>query len=290
MNFTTEKAYAKLNLSLDVLSKREDGYHEMCMVMQTVDFCDELSLSLRPDGAVNVSQNFHYIPCDDRNIAVKAARAFFARLGDSRLGVDITIKKRIPVCAGMGGGSSDGAAVLRALNRLTGTPFSQKELENIGAALGSDIPFCVAGGTALATGRGEELSGLPPMPDCEIVICKPRFSVSTPELFNRLDCFSQKLHPDTSGLLGCLEAADLRGLAQRMFNVFESVLPYGRDDVSRIKGILLDNGALGAAMTGTGSAVYGVFSAADRAAAARNELKEHYREVFAAYPKKALIF
>lgn len=290
MDFTAEKAYAKLNLSLDVLSKRDDGYHEMCMIMQSVAFCDDLSLSLRRDGMVNVSINFHYIPCDDRNIAVKAARAFFQRLGDPRLGADITIKKRVPVCAGMGGGSSDGAAVLRALNRMTGKPFSVGELESLGASLGSDVPFCVAGGTCLATGRGEKLTEAPPLPHCTIVICKPRFSVSTPELFTRLDSFAAKLHPDTAGLLSCLENSDLRGLSQRMYNVFENVLPQGKEDLSKIKGVFIDNGAHGAVMTGTGSAVFGLFDDEKKALTAHNELKRTYREVFITTPIKRLVF
>ncbi len=284
-----ENAYGKLNLSLDVLSKREDGYHEMCMVMQTVSFCDTLSLTLRNDGVIRVSTSLPYVPCDERNIAYKAAKVFFAGLGSELSGVDIDIKKCIPVGAGMGGGSSDGAAVLRGLNRLTGGRFSQKQLEKMGEALGSDVPFCVAGGTALATGRGEILTRIAPLPPCFIVICKPGFSNSTPALFSRLDSFQGKLHPDTPGLRACIEDGDLKGAAQRMFNVFEEVLPSGHDQVLSIKSALLEHGALGAVMTGTGSAVFGLFDNEEAAKAAKEELERSYRDVFLTVPQEKII-
>lgn len=285
MDSTKEAARGKLNLALDVLSKRPDGYHDMRMVMQTVDFGDELSISLRKDGKITVSVGWHYLPTDERNIAVKAARAFFERLGESGAGADISIEKKIPVCAGMGGGSADGAAVLRALNRLTGDPFSLTQLEKLAEGLGSDVPFCVAGGTVLATGRGEILEPVSPLPDCFIVICKPRFSVSTPELFARLDTLPRKLRPDVNGMLDCLDQGDLRGTAQRMFNVFEAALPTGAEAVAGIKRTMLDLGALGAVMTGTGSAVFGVFEGETQARDACERLARRYKEVFLTVPK-----
>lgn len=284
----TEKAYAKLNISLDVLAKRPDGYHDMRMVMQSVSLCDDVTVTLRGDAELRVSTNLRFLPGDDRNIAVKAARAFFALLGQDSLGADIVINKRIPVCAGMGGGSSDGAAVLRALNMLTGRPFTRAELEQAGAALGSDIPFCVAGGTALAEGRGEILSDLPAFPDCHFVIVKPRFSVSTPELFSKIDLVSVKYHPDTQGILAAVRGGDLKGICRRMYNVFEDVLPAKPNDVHRIKSILLDCGALGAVMTGTGSAVFGVFDSLEKAESAQIHLSQRYREVFLARPQSLL--
>ncbi len=289
MSSIVEFAYAKLNLSLDVVSKRDDGYHEMCMVMQSVSFCDELSMNLRNDGEISVSINLSYVPCDERNIAFKAAKVFFEALGEPDIGVDITIKKRIPVCAGLGGGSSDGAAVLRGLNRTTGKHFSQEQLEKLAEKLGSDVPFCIAGGTSLATGRGEIMESLAPFPDCVIVICKPRFSVSTPELFTRYDNYPSKLHPDTAGLRSSIEAGDLNGASRRLFNVFEDVLPFGRDHVTAIKNTLLEHGALGAAMTGTGSAVFGIFAHEALAVSAKGTLSKEYREVFLTMPKKKII-
>lgn len=280
-----EKAYAKLNISLDVISKRPDGYHDMRMVMQSVSLCDDVAVSLRDDGAVNVCTNLHFLPSDDRNIAVKAAKAFFSKLGRKDVGADISIFKRVPVCAGMGGGSADGAAVLRALNILMGKPFSRVELESLGATLGSDIPFCVSGGTSLAEGRGEALSELPPFPNCLFVIVKPKFSVSTPELFSKIDLVSVKYHPDTQGLVTSLKSGDLKGVCRRMYNVFEDVLPTKPNDIPKIKSFLLDSGALGAVMTGTGSAVFGIFDDENKARHSFNLLSERYREVFIAEPQ-----
>lgn len=288
METIIEKAYAKLNISLDVISKRPDGYHDMRMVMQSVSLCDDVAVSLRDDCAVNVSTNLRFLPSDDRNIAVKVAKAFFAELGEKTVGADISIIKRVPVCAGMGGGSADGAAVLRALNKLLGKPYSRIKLENLGASLGSDIPFCVAGGTSLAEGKGEVLSVLPPIPDCRFVIVKPRFSVSTPELFSKIDLVSVKYHPDTQGLVASLKTGDLEGVCRRMYNVFENVLPPKPDDIPNIKKLLLDCGALGAVMTGTGSAVFGVFDSEDKSIRAFKLLKERYREVFIAEPQGAI--
>ncbi len=283
-----EKAYAKLNISLDVISKRSDGYHDMRMIMQTVSLCDDITVSLRDDNEINVSTNLRYLPCDDRNIAAKAAKAFFAQLGKQDIGVDINIIKRIPVCAGMGGGSSDGAAVLRALNRLTGNPFSRFALEEMGAGLGSDIPFCVSGGTSLAEGKGEVLSDLPSFPHCHFVIVKPKYSVSTPELFAKLDLISMKFHPDTLGIISAIKRGSLKSVCQRMYNVFEDVLPPKPNDIQIIKSALLDYGALGALMTGTGSAVFGIFNDKVKAKQAQEILSQRYNEVFLAEPQESL--
>ena len=284
MTELTEYAYAKLNLSLDVVARLPNGYHEMCMVMQSVSLCDDVHVSLRKDGKITVKTNLRYLPNDERNIAFKAAAAFFSRLGGG-FGADISLKKRIPVCAGMGGGSSDGAAVLRALNTLTGRPLCQAELEEVSQSVGSDVPFCVGGGTALARGRGELLEGLAPLPECYFVICKPRFSVSTPELLARIDKHPVKYHPDTSGLLQSLESSSLSGIAMRMYNVFEDVLPQKPGDVPEIKRALLDCGALGAVMTGTGSAVFGIFDDKAAADSAAKRLKTQYTDVFPAVPQ-----
>lgn len=283
-----EKALAKLNLSLDVTARREDGYHDMLMVMQTVSLCDDVRLRLRSDGVITVATDLRYLPCDERNIAWKAATAFFAATDRKNLGVDITIKKHIPVCAGMGGGSADGAAVLRGLNTAVGAPMNAMQLEELAATVGSDIPFCIRGGTALAEGRGEILTALPPLPDCHIVICKPRFSVSTPVLFAELDKNELRTHPDTPGMLDALQKGELTGVCRRLGNVFEDVLPTSRDDVDEVKRILTEHGALGCLMTGTGSAVYGIFDSTVKAFEAKARLLRRYREVFMAVPRAAL--
>lgn len=286
MNRISQRGYAKLNLSLDVLSRRSDGYHDMRMIMQTVSLYDELDISLRQDGEITVRSNLRYLPCDERNIAFKTARAFFVALGKSNLGADIIIKKHIPVCAGTGGGSADGAAVLRGLNTLCGKPFTFSKLEEIGLGCGSDIPFCVQGGTALAEGRGEKLSDIGDMPPCHIVLCKPRVSISTPKLFARLDACTVKYHPDTAGIIRSIGEGDLGAMCTRMYNVFEDVLPKSCSEVKALKGLLLEHGALGAIMTGTGSAVFGVFDSAQRAENARRVLSAKCPDVFLCLPVK----
>ena len=259
MNSVNEKAYAKLNISLDVSSRRQDGYHDMVMVMQTISLYDDIRLSLDCSGRVRAKTNLPFIPGDERNLAVKAALKFLEATGHEGQGVFIRLEKSVPVGAGMGGGSSDAAAVLRGMNRLYGSPFSRSDLEELACAVGSDVAFCVAGGTALATGRGEKLRALPPLPDCAFVVCKPEFSISTPELFKKLDQVPLRRHPDTAGLASAIEQRDLSQMCRRIYNVFEDVEDRRLRTVSEIKSLLLDYGALGAAMTGTGSAVFGVF-------------------------------
>ena len=193
----------------------------------------------------------------------------------------IAIEKRIPVCAGMGGGSSDAAAVLRSLERMLGTGQDLAALAGIGERVGSDVPYCVLGGTALAEGRGEVLTPLSALPHCHVVICKPAFSISTPELFRAVDGVRLRCRPDTDGVLAALEAGDLGGVARRMYNVFEDVLPSRqRTEVAAIRSALVQHGALGANMSGTGPAVFGLFDDADRARSAWEELRQTYRDVF----------
>jgi 4-diphosphocytidyl-2-C-methyl-D-erythritol kinase len=266
-----EFAYAKLNLTLDVTAKREDGYHDMLMVMQTVSLTDTLTLESSDRPGIRSVCNFRYVPTDERNLAVRAAGVFLETVGEEKQGVLIRMDKSIPVGAGMAGGSADAAAVLRGMNRLYGGAMSRAELEKLAERIGSDVAFCVAGGTALARGRGELLEPLTPMPDCAIVVCKPGFSISTPELFKKLDRTGIRAHPDTAGMLAALEEGNLREIAMRMYNVFEEVDDRRMRSEAEIKHVLLDYGAMGAVMTGTGSAVFGVYGddeAAERCAEA----------------------
>ena len=255
-----EKAYAKINISLDVTGRRADGYHDMVMIMQTVSLCDELTLTIGGGEGVTARSNMRFIPGDERNLAVKAAMKYLEAVGERDKGVSIDIRKNIPVGAGMGGGSADAAAVLRAMNGLFDHALSAAELEQLSCAVGSDVAFCVAGGTALATGRGEKLEALPALPDCAFVVCKPEFSISTPELFRKLDQMPLRRHPDTAGLLAAIREGQLGQVCRRMYNVFEDVDDRRMRTVADIKSRLLDAGALGAVMTGTGSAVFGVFA------------------------------
>lgn len=275
-----EQAWAKLNLSLDVHGKLPNGYHDLTMVMASVDLHDDVEVDLREDGRIIADCGLPWLPNDDRNLAVRAAKAYFAAAGMENAGADIRIKKRIPVGAGMAGGSTDAAAVLRALNRLTGKGFSADKLREIGLTLGSDVPYCVCGGTMLAKGQGEILSPLPDVPPCFIVVCKPPFSISTGDLFARVDNRSSKTHPDTAGVIAALEQGDLKGLARRMYNVFEDVLPRRDGEIAVIRSKLLEHGALGSVMTGTGSAVFGLFDDEKTAQTAFEQLRKEYKDCF----------
>lgn len=284
-----EKAYAKLNISLDVTGRRDDGYHDMVMVMQTVSLCDDVNVRLTEDGQIRSSSNLHFIPNDERNLAVRAAMRYLEAIGESGQGVQIDMQKRIPVGAGMAGGSADAAAVLRAMNALYDNRLSRRELEKLSESVGSDVAFCVAGGTALAQGRGEVLSDITPMPDCTFVICKPEFSISTPELFKKLDSVPLRRHPDTAGMLEAFEQGSLRGICMRMYNVFEDVNDRRLRVVSEIKSCLLDHGSMGSIMTGTGSAVFGVFSDETAAEKAKKALLKEYRFCCTAKPKERVL-
>ena len=275
------QAFAKLNLTLDILGRREDGYHDLRMVMQSITLADTLTLKENSGKGLRVRADLHFLPTGEKNLAAAAALRFWEALGREPENLDIQIQKRIPVCAGMAGGSSDAAAVLRALNRRSGEPFSPTELAGIGERVGSDVPYCVMGGTALAEGRGEVLTPLPPLPHCWVVVCKPDFPVSTPELFAQADRVKLRCRPDTAGLLSALEAGDLGGVARRMYNVFEDVLParlHAR--VAEIKNELVQRGALGANMSGSGPTAFGLFDRWEAAQEARESLAQRYRDTF----------
>ncbi|MPM53866.1 4-diphosphocytidyl-2-C-methyl-D-erythritol kinase [bioreactor metagenome] len=278
-------AHGKLNLTLDVLRRREDGYHDLRMIMQSVELCDTITLQPAAESGIQVTTNLSFLPADGRNLAAIAAERFRSAAGKGPEGLAIQIYKRIPVCAGMGGGSSDAAAVLRALNELTGAGLSPEELARLGQSVGSDVPYCVLGGTALAEGRGEVLTPLPPLPDCRIVLCKPRFSISTPELFSRICCGKIRCRPDTAGVIAALEAGDLTGVARRLYNVFEDVLPVRlAGEITAIKQTMQGCGALGAAMSGTGPTVFGLFARERGAEQAAELLRRTYSEVFLTRP------
>jgi len=278
----TAAAFAKINLSLDIISKMDDGYHSIKTVMQSIDLSDEITVECTPGEGVSVETGLQYLPDDERNIAAKAALAFFRHAGIAGYSTHIKINKIIPVCAGLGGGSTDGACVLRMLDKMFNTGMGLEILEKIGGGIGSDIPFCLSGGTKLAEGRGEILTELKSIPHCYFVICKPPFSCSTPELFGRVRCEKIKARPDTDGIVEALKNSDLKGVARRMYNVFEDVLPRGTYDIASIKYALHDNGALGAAMTGSGPAVFGLFDDVVCAQNAFCQLKPTYRECFLA--------
>lgn len=285
----TEPACAKLNLTLDILGRRADGYHDMRMVMQSVSLQDAVTLTEREDGALCISNSLPFLPCDEGNIAAKAVRRFFEAAGAPFPGASIHIQKQIPVCAGMAGGSTDGAAVLRMLRQTYAPEMPWERLEEIAALVGSDVPFCVRGGTALAEGRGEVLTELPPLPPCAIVLCKPSFSISTPELFAQVRVRRLGCRPDTAGMRQALETGDLEGAARRLYNVFEDVLPRKYSQVFEIKSALLDLGAIASSMTGSGPTVFGIFRERERARTALEALRARYPAVFLCEPSERIV-
>ena len=272
-----EKAYAKLNLTLDVLGKREDGYHELESVMQQITLCDDIEIDVETGEDWKIECNWDDIPADASNLAWKAAGVFYRSIGKDPQGITIRIEKRIPMQAGLAGGSADAAAVLRALNTHEGTPYSLEELARLGEKIGSDVQFCVIGGTALARGKVEVLTKLKNIPQCYYCIVKPDFSVSTPELFVEMDRQETITHPDTQGILRALESGDLMHAAGYVANAMEPVVAKKHSEILMIKDTLDSCGACGCAMTGSGSAVYGIFDAFDMAAMASMQLMSRYQ-------------
>lgn len=279
-----ERAFAKLNLTLDILRKREDGFHDLRMVMQNVALHDQISLEERSGEGITLRTKAAYLPTDENNIAVKAAKAFAWEATLELPGLDLGIHKRLPVCAGMAGGSSDGAAVLRMLRRQYRPDMGREELERIAALVGSDVPFCVRGGAALAEGRGERLRDLPGLPDCAILLCKPDFPISTPELFGLVRVKKLRFHPDTAGMLRALEGGDLEEICRYVYNVFEDVLPKKYQRVWEIKRQMLELDALTAAMTGSGPTVFGIFPEEKAAREAAQVLEREYHQVYVTRP------
>ena len=281
----TLTAPAKVNLALDILDTRPDGYHDMKMVMQTISLCDTVSVEetaagfeLRTDG--------DFIPAGKKTLEQRAAEAFFEAAGLPLPGLRVTLEKVTPAYAGLGGGSADVAALLRILRTAYAPEMSTGELERIGYTVGSDMPFCVRGGTALAEGRGEVLTDLKPLPDCWFVLCKPDFGIPTPSLFASVDGGELTRRPDIDGMRLALEAGDLAGVATRLGNVFEEVLPEEYNEVFTIKKRLLDLGALNAAMSGSGPTVFGIFAEQETARSAAAVLKETYQQTYLAVPVK----
>lgn len=252
------EAPAKINLALDILGKRPDGYHALCSVMQTVSLCDSVELAEGGEG-FTLSMAGFTPPEGRKTLEQRAAEAFFARLGRAMPPLTVAITKRTPAYAGLGGGSADVAALLRILRDRYAPEMEDTTLESIGAEVGSDMPFCLRGGTALAAGRGEILTDLPPLPDCWIVLCKPPFPIPTPMLFARADSVAIRHRPDIPGMRKALENGDLEGVAGRLGNVFEEVLPPECGAVFAIRDALLAAGALGAGMSGSGPTVFGIF-------------------------------
>lgn len=279
-----EGAYAKLNLTLDVLGKREDGYHDLQSVMQTVSIRDDIEIDVGTGKPWNLLCSKEGIPTDETNLAWKAAKIYCDNLEKDPGGLEIRILKRIPSGAGMGGGSADAAAVLRALNKHYGNPLSILALAELGAQVGSDVPFCTLCGTAMVEGRGERLRKLPDLPDCFFVVCKPDFSVSTPELYRKIDTVAIAQRPDNRAMESALLAGDLGKVAENIWNVFDPIVTSEHLELNYIKSIFHSYGTLSQQMTGSGSAVFGILPSFEYAAVVCNMLKDNYPNIFIAKP------
>lgn len=277
----TELAPAKLNLTLQVGEKRADGYHEVQSVMSCAGLYDEIVMESGTGGGITMTCDCGELPCDETNLCIRAAKLFFAKTGIACDGLHIDLKKRIPMEAGLGGGSADTAAVLRGLRKLYDPEMMIKELERMAMELGSDVPFCVRSVTAMVRGKGEQLLKLPKLPLCWFVLCKPDFSLSTAEMYARIDEASPAAAIDTLGLTKALEYQDMLEISDRLGNQFEAVLEQD-SEIFTIKKKLLALGARNACMSGSGSAVYGLFTEEETAKAAAEELKKTYPQTWLA--------
>lgn len=252
------KSYGKINLGLDVLRRREDGYHEVRMIMQTVGLYDVLTMKKRKDDKIEMTCNLSFLPTDERNLVYKAVKLIKDKY-HIKDGVEINLSKRIPVAAGMAGGSSNCAAALKGMNQLFDLGLSIDELCEIGVTLGADVPYCIWGGTALSEGIGEKLSRVDAMPDCYILIAKPGISVSTAFVYKNLDLPALLKHPDIDGMLECLKEKDLTGICDRLENVLETVTIKEYPIIEKVKKHLMDQGAKGALMSGSGPTIFAIF-------------------------------
>ncbi|MGZ4031171.1 MAG: 4-(cytidine 5'-diphospho)-2-C-methyl-D-erythritol kinase [Tumebacillaceae bacterium] len=275
----TEKAQAKINLTLDVLHKRPDGYHEVEMVMQTVDLSDHLTFTEWDKDEIVLTCTAPYIPLDERNLVYQAAHLVKRTFGVEK-GIRIHIDKRIPVAAGLAGGSSDAAATLRGLNKVWELGQSLDQLAELGAKIGSDVPFCIYGGTAIARGRGEKIEHLPKVCPTWVVLVKPPIAVSTAEVYGRLRADEIEEHPDTAGMVEALVTGDVQQISAKMGNVLEQVTFGMYPEVERIKQQLLKFGAQGALMSGSGPTLFALVERESKATRIYNAVRGFSREVY----------
>lgn len=266
------KALGKINLGLDILGRRENGYHDVRMVMQTVYLYDRVILEKTREPGIEISTNLPYLPVNENNIAYKAAELLQREFG-IREGIRISLEKHIPVAAGMAGGSSNAAAVLFGMNRMFDLGLSEEGLKERGVTLGADVPYCIMRGTVLAEGIGEILTPLPPLPKCYVLIAKPPLSASTKTVYEKIDREGIQGHPDIDGILAGLREGDLDQVAGSMGNVLEQVMLEEHPVLQRIKDVMVGSGALNAMMSGSGPTVFGIFTSRGRARAAAARLK-----------------
>ena len=257
MDTITVNAHAKINITLDVTGRRENGYHDVKMIMQMIDIYDRVTVSLKDEG-ISLKNSVEFLPVDSRNLAYRACELFLKET-NIKTGADIYIEKNIPVSAGLAGGSSDAAAVLEALNVLTKANLSTKKLMEIGLNLGADVPYCLFKKTALAEGLGEKLTEIAPLKKSIVCLAKPDYNVNTASVYKEYDLKKNTMHPDTEGAIRAIENNDLKLLGKRMYNVLEEVTGEKYSVIGKIKSIMYDNGSVGAMMSGSGPSVFGFF-------------------------------
>ena len=275
-------AYAKINLLLDIINKRNDGYHDLFMIMQSINLYDTVTVTETKTRKITITCNIDDIPLDEHNIAYKAAAQFFKDTKIKNKGINIDIVKRIPHAAGMAGGSADGAGVLVALKELTGADLSIDELCKIGVKIGADVPFCIKGGTLLAQGIGDVLNKVKPLRKCFILIAKPDCSVNTAYAYRRFDECGKAHTPDKLGMLYAMQSRDLKSIAEKMENVFEQFIAV--DNKVEIKSIMRNHNALGVCMSGSGPTVFGIFENKEDANNALNEIKPLVKDIAVTIP------
>lgn len=267
------KAYGKINLALDVLRKREDGYHDVRMVMQTVGIYDGIEMVKTDSGKIEIETNLFYLPTDENNIVYRAVKMLFDEFKITS-GLRIHLKKFIPVSAGMAGGSTDAASVMFGINKMFGLHLNNRQLMERGVKLGADVPYCIMRGTALSEGIGEKLTKLPDMIKCPVLIAKPPISVSTKFVYENLKLNEVTNHPDIDGMVEAISKRDLHGVAERMGNVLETVTEKEYPVIRELKEIMLNEKALNSLMSGSGPTVFGLFMTEDEAYNAKEKIKE----------------
>lgn len=267
------KAYAKINLALDVVGKREDGYHEVRMIMQTVKLYDKLTFRLLEEDTIRLKTNVGFLPCDENNLIYKAVQCLKEQY-HVKQGMEIDLYKCIPVAAGMAGGSTDCAAALIGASKLFGLHLDKQTLMKIGVQLGADVPYCIMRGTALSEGIGEILTPLPSVPDCKILIAKPPVGVSTKFVYEHLDEQGIEVHPDVDGMVQAIREGNLRGITERMGNVLENVTVPDCPVIDQIKKCMIEQGALNAMMSGSGPTVFGIYEEKEKAEKAKRMIQD----------------
>lgn len=272
MDEITLKALAKINLGLDVIRRREDGYHEVSMVMQTIHLYDRLEIAKSHEPGIHIRSNLNFLPVNENNLVYKAGKLLMDEFGITD-GVDVNLEKRIPVAAGMAGGSTDAASMLYGMNRIFDLGLSRRQLMERGVQIGADVPYCIMRGTALAQGIGEKLSQLPPMVKCLVLIAKPSVSVSTKFVYQNLKLDENTNHPDIDALISAIKKKDFPEICTKMGNVLESVTIPNYPVIAEIKEKMMEAGAAHAMMSGSGPTVFGLFEDEETAQRARDIMK-----------------